>query len=100
MKGQFWRGEEIKRIRGLYGHIRRKLQKKKLLKKVKDLGRRERRKVNQQLHIIANQIIAYAKQFPKPVIVMEDLTEIRRNFHKSRELNKRFHSTPLRKLQT
>ena len=33
MKGQFWGGEEIKRIRGKYGHIRRKLQKKKLLKK-------------------------------------------------------------------
>jgi IS605 OrfB family transposase len=99
MKGQFWRGEEIKRIRGLYGHIRRRLLEKKLLKKVKDLGRRERRKVNQQLHIIANRIIAYAKQFPKPVIVMEDLTEIRRNFNKSRELNKRFHSTPFRKLQ-
>jgi IS605 OrfB family transposase len=100
MKGQFWRGGEIKRIRGLYGHIRRKLQEKKLLKKVKELKGKERRKVNQQLHIIANQIIAYAKQFPKPVIVMEDLTEIRRNFHKSRELNKRFHSTPFRKLQT
>lgn len=25
IKGQFWRGEEIKRIRGLYNHIRRKL---------------------------------------------------------------------------
>jgi len=31
LKGQFWRGEEIKKIRGLYGHIRRRLQEKKLL---------------------------------------------------------------------
>jgi transposase len=54
MKGQFWRGEEVKRMRGLYSHIRRKLQEKKLLKKVKELKGRERRKVNQQLHIIAN----------------------------------------------
>jgi IS605 OrfB family transposase len=99
MKGQFWRGEEIKRIRGLYGHIRRRLLKKKLLKKVKELKGKEKRKVSQQLHIIANQIIAYAKQFPKPVIVMEDLTCIRDNFHKPRELNRRFHSTPFRKLQ-
>ncbi|MEM3833048.1 MAG: hypothetical protein QW128_05570 [Thermoprotei archaeon] len=37
MKGQFWRGEEIKRIRGLYSHIRRKLQEKKRLRKVKEL---------------------------------------------------------------
>jgi len=100
MKGQFWRGEEIKRIRGLYSHIRRKLQEKKLLKKVKELGEREKRKVNQQLHIIANQIIAYAKQFPKPVIVMENLNGIRDNFKKSKKVNKRFHSLPFRKLQT
>jgi len=39
----------------------------------------ERRRVNQQLHIIANQIIEYIKQFPKPVIVMENLDRIRRN---------------------
>jgi len=100
MRGRFWRGEEIKRVRGLYSHIRRKLQEKKLLKKVKELKGREKRKVNQQLHIIANQIIEYAKQFPKPVIVMENLNGIRRNFKKSRKLNKRFHSLPFRKLQT
>ena len=99
MRGRFWRGEEIKRVRGLYSHIRRKLQEKKLLKKVKELKGREKHKVNQQLHIIANQIIEYAKQFPKPVIVMENLNGIRRNFKKSRKLNKRFHSLPFRKLQ-
>ena len=100
MRGNFWRGEEIKRIRGLYVHIRRKLQEKKLLKKVKQLGRKENGKVNQQLHIIANQIIAYAKQFPKPVIVMENLNGIRSNFKKSKKLNKRFHSLPFKRLQT
>jgi IS605 OrfB family transposase len=81
MKGQFWRGEEIKRMRGLYGHIRRRLQEK-------------------QLHIIANQIIEYAKQFPKPVIVMENLNGIRNSFKGSKKLNRRFHSMPFRKLQT
>jgi len=41
MKGQFWRGEEIKRVRGLYGHIRRKLQEKGRVGKVEELkGRR------------------------------------------------------------
>ena len=52
------------------------------------------------MHIVANQIVAYAKQFPKPIIVMEDLTGIRDNFDKSKELNRRFHSLPFRKLQT
>ena len=100
MKGHFWRGEEVKKIRGLYNHIRRRLQERKLLKKVKELKGKERRKVNQHLHIIANQIVAYAKQFPKPVIVMEDLKGIRSNFKKSKKLNKRFHLLPFRKLQT
>jgi len=100
MKGQFWRGEEIKRIRGLYSHVRRKLQKKNRVGKVKELKGKERRKVNQQLHIIANQIIEYTKQFPKPIIVMEDLNGIRRNFKKYKRLNRRFHSLPFRKLQT
>jgi len=100
MKGQFWRGSEIKRIRGLYSHIRRRLGEKKLLWKIKAVGRREKRKVNQQLHVVANQVIQYVKQFAKPVIVMENLNGIRRSFKKSKKLNKRFHSLPFRKLQT
>ena len=100
MKGQFWRGSEIKRIRGLYSHIRRRLQEKRRVGKVKELKCKERRKVNQQLHMIANKIIEYAKQFHRPVIVMENLEGIRNNFKKSKKLNRRFHSLPFRKLQT
>jgi putative transposase len=55
--------------------------------------------VNQQLHIIANQIVAYAKQFPKPMMVMEDLYGIRNNFKKSERLNRRFHSLSFRRLR-
>jgi IS605 OrfB family transposase len=99
MKGQFWRGEEIKRVRGLYNHIRRRLQERKLLKKVKELKGKEKHKVNQQPHIIGNQIVACAKQFPKPVIVMENLNGIRGSFKKSKRLNRRFHSLPFRRLQ-
>ncbi|MBC7113184.1 MAG: IS200/IS605 family element transposase accessory protein TnpB [Candidatus Methanomethyliales bacterium] len=100
LKGQFWRGEEIKRIRGLYSHIRRRLQEKNRIGKIKELRGREERKVTQQLHIIANEIIAYTKQFPKPVIVMENLNGIRNNFKNSKKINKRFHSLPFRRLQT
>jgi putative transposase len=100
MKGQFWRAKEIKRIRGLYGHVRRTLQEKKLILKVKELKGKEKRKVNQQLHIIANQIIEYTKRFPKSIIVMENLNGIRTGFKKSKRLNKRFHNLPFRKLQT
>lgn len=98
-KGQIWRGEEIKRIRGLYGHIRRSLGRKKLINKVKEIGQKEKRKVNQEVHIIANDIIEYVKQFENPIISIEDLTNIRYNFDASKKLNKRFHSLPFYKLR-
>ena len=100
IRGRFWRGEEIKRIRRLYAPVRRKLQEKRRVGKVKELEGKERRKVNQQLHIIANQIIAYAKQFYKPLIVMGNLNEIRGGFKRSKRLNRRLHSLTFRKLQT
>jgi len=46
---------------------------------VKRFGHKEKKIVNQHLHIIANEIVAYAKQFEKPVIAMEKLDGIREN---------------------
>jgi len=99
-KGQFWRGSEIKRLRGLYNHVRRKLGKKRLLKKIKAIGEKEKRKVNQQLHVLANQVVEYVKQFPKPVIAIENLNGLRRRMDFSKRINRRVHSMPYRKLQT
>jgi putative transposase len=61
---------------------------------------KEGSKVNQQLHIIANQIVAYVKRFPKPVIVMEDLNGVRSKLKRSKKINRRFYSLPFRRLQT
>jgi putative transposase len=99
-KGQFWRGSEIERIRGLYNHIRRKLGEKKLVKKIESIGGKEKRKVNQQLHTLASQVIKYVNQFPEPMIAMEDLNGLREHMNFSRKMNRRVHSMPYRKLQT
>ena len=56
--------------------------------------------MNHELHIISKKIVEYAEQFPSPVIVMEKLKGIRKNFDKGKKLNRRFHSLPFRKLQT
>ncbi|WP_456486943.1 RNA-guided endonuclease TnpB family protein, partial [Candidatus Alkanophaga liquidiphilum] len=93
MKGKFWSGAKIREFRGKYAHIRRNLQRKKRL------GHKEERIVNQQLHIIANEIVAYAKQFEKPVIAMEELDGIRENMNGSAKLNRRLHAWSFRKLQ-
>ncbi|MHC1635780.1 MAG: RNA-guided endonuclease InsQ/TnpB family protein, partial [Candidatus Methanospirareceae archaeon] len=99
MRGRFWSGAKIREIRGKYAHIRRNLQRKKRLDLVKQIGHKEERMVNQQLHIIANEIIAYAKQFEKPVIAMEKLDGIRENMNGSAKLNRRLHTWSFQKLQ-
>lgn len=55
IKGQFWSGAEIREIRGKYNHVRRNLQRKKRLDLVKWIGNKERRIVNQESHVIANE---------------------------------------------
>ena len=62
---------------------------------VKRIGHKEKRMVNQQLHI--NEITAYAKQFEKLVIAMEMLDEIREKINISAQ--KRLHTWSFRKLQ-
>jgi IS605 OrfB family transposase len=99
MNGKFWKGADIKRTRGLYGHVRRSLQRKGRAGKVKAIGQRENRIVDQMLHRTANEIVQYALRFEKPVIAMEDLTGIRGRFKGGRRLNRRFHALPFRKLQ-
>jgi len=99
MKGQFWSGTRIREIRGKYAHIRRNLQRKKRLNLVKKIGRREKRIVNQLIHVVANEIVAYAKQFEKPVITMEKLSGVRKNMNSYAKLNRRLHTWSFRKLQ-
>ena len=81
MKGQFWSGAKIREIRGKYAYIRRNLQRKKRIDLVKRIGSKEGRIVNQIIHTIAKEVVEYAKQFPKPVIVMEELKNIRENMN-------------------
>ncbi len=99
MKGQFWSGAKIRYVRGKY-HIRRNLQRKKRIDLVKRIGSKEGRIVNQILHTIAKEVVEYAKQFPKPIIVMEKLKNIRKNMNGSAKLNRRLHAWSFRKLQT
>ena len=78
IKGRFWSGAKIRYIRGKYTHIRRNLLRKKRIDLVKRIGSKEGRIVNQILHTIAKEVIEYAKQFPKPIIVMERLKKHQR----------------------
>jgi len=98
-RGRFWRGSEIKSTRGLYNHIRRGLGMRGLTAKIKSIGRREKNRVNERLHILSRQLVEYTTQFPRPIIAMEDLSGLRRRMNFSRKSNRRVHSMPYCKLQ-
>jgi len=99
MKGTFI-NRKIKEIRYRYY-----LHQKKMLTETKvprlDLVKKMRykTKLNYEIDKLAIDVVNYAKQFPSPIIVMEDLTGIRDNFNKGKKLNRRFHSLPFRKIQ-
>ena len=99
MKGQFWSGARVRYVRGKYAHIRRNLQRKKRLDLVKRIGSKEGMIVNQILHTIAKEVVEYAKQFSKPIIIMERLNGIREEMNSSAKLNRRLHAWSFRKLQ-
>jgi IS605 OrfB family transposase len=102
-RGMFWKGAEIKALKGRYHHIRRSLGRKKRPHEIKKLKGKLSRKTDQLLHQLANEIVEYATQFKKPVIALEELTHIRNRFQKNqkgRKLNRRMNSLPFRKLQT
>ncbi|MBD3198220.1 MAG: IS200/IS605 family element transposase accessory protein TnpB [Candidatus Lokiarchaeota archaeon] len=102
-RGKFWKGAEIKSLKGRYHHIRRSLGRKKCSHEIKKLKGKLSRKTDYLLHQLANKIVDYATQFEKPVIALEELTHIRNRFQKNkkgRRLNRRMNSLPFRKLQT
>jgi len=102
IQGMFWSGAEIKALKGKYHHIRRNLGRKKRPQEIKKIRGKLSRKTDRLLHRVAHEIVEYATHFKKPVIVLEDLTHIRRRFRKKKKgkkLNRRMNSLPFRKLQ-
>jgi len=70
-------GKELRRVRGHYFHLRRKLGKLKKFKAIKKIGRKERRIVDDLLHKISREIVNRAKE-ENAVIVIGDLKGIRK----------------------
>ncbi len=55
-------GREVRGIRRHYDWLRRRLGKKKLLKVIKRIGRKEKVRVNDVLHKISKEIVERAKE--------------------------------------
>ncbi|NJE09401.1 RNA-guided endonuclease TnpB family protein [Thermococcus sp. MAR1] len=87
-------GYFVKR-RKIQQKIRSGRKRKELLEKY---GRRERNRLNDLYHKLANKIVELAKKYGG--IVLEDLTEIRESIRYSAEMNGRLHRWSFRKLQS
>lgn len=72
--------------------VRKSLQESKLLNKVKDIKDREKRYMRDVDHKISKEIVDIARKFPKSVIVLEDLKNIRQKVKYSSRQNRRIHN--------
>ena len=89
-------GKNLRKIRAHYTWLRRQLGKKKLLKKIKMIGAKEKNKINNELHHISNQIIKLAKE-TKSLIVIGNLKGLK-DINKGRRLNRIINCMPHYKL--
>jgi len=94
-KPEFY-GKELRRIRGHYFYLRRKLSKLKKLRAIKKLGNKEKRVVNDLLHKISRKIVDKAKK-ENAIIVLGDLKGIKKQ-NKGRKFNRKLNSFPYYKL--
>jgi len=97
MKPEFW-GKEVRGIRRKYNYMRKQLGKKKLLKKIKEIGQKEKRKVNDCLHKISNAIVKQAI-VNNSIIVLGNLKGIRKSAKgKGKRFNRIVNNMPYYKL--
>ncbi|MDK2876430.1 MAG: putative transposase [Archaeoglobaceae archaeon] len=89
-------GKELRRIRGHYFYLRRKLGKAKKFKAIKKIGSKERRIVNDLLHKISREIVDRAKK-ENALIVLGDLKGIRKQ-DKGRKFNRKLNAFPYYRL--
>ncbi|WP_456394434.1 RNA-guided endonuclease InsQ/TnpB family protein [Thermococcus sp.] len=90
-------------IRTGYFVKRRKIQRKirggrKRNELLEKYGRRERNRLNDLYHKLANKIVEFAEKYGG--LALEDLTEIRNSIRYSAEMNGRLHRWSFRKLQS
>jgi len=95
IKPKFY-GKELRRVRGHYFYLRRKLGRLKKFKAIKKIGNKERRVVDDLLHKISREIVNRAKS-ENAVIVLGDLKGIRKQ-KKGRKFNRKLNSFPYYRL--
>jgi len=89
-------GREVRGIRRHYDWLRRRLGEKRLLKKIKQIGRKEHRRVDDVLHKISREVVNRAKELGA-TIVIGNLKGIRKK-NRGRTLNRIVNRMPYYRL--
>lgn len=90
---------EIKRERHEYFTIRKRMQHVGQTSLESEVQGKEQRFVNNTLHQVSRAIVNWVEQFENPVIVFEDLKNMRDRIDYGARMNKRLHSLPFALLQ-
>lgn len=90
---------EIKRERHEYFTIRKRMQSVGQTSLDSEVQGEEQRFVYNQLHQVSREIVNWVDQFENPVIVFEDLKNMRDDIDYGARMNRRLHSLPFAQLQ-
>jgi len=91
---------EVKKERHRYFTMRKRMQEKGKSTFNQTFKQKEERFVHDQLHKVSRQVVKWVSQFEQPVIVFEDLKEMRDCINYGTRMNRRLHSLPFRKLRS
>ncbi|RZV10696.1 IS605 OrfB family transposase [Natrinema hispanicum] len=90
---------DIKRRRHEYFTKRKRMQKAGQTAFETVVQQEERDFVHDQLHKVSRDVVRWVSQFENPVIVFEDLKDMRDGLDYGTRMNRRLHSLPFRKLR-
>ncbi|WP_312911954.1 RNA-guided endonuclease InsQ/TnpB family protein [Natronosalvus caseinilyticus] len=84
-------GKRVRQLRETYFTATRRLQKRGSERIAESYGDSLWRQIDDILHTVTSEVVAYADQFENPVLVLEDLTHIRENMDYGAFMNRRLH---------
>ncbi len=90
---------EVKRQRHEFFTIRKRMQSMGQTSLEREMRGCERQFVHNQLHQVSRRVVDWAQQFENPVIVFEDLKDMRDDIDYGTRMNRRLHSLPFAQLQ-
>ena len=90
---------EVKKERHEFFTIRKRMQEAGQSSLESEIKGREKQFVHDQLHQVSRRVVDWAEQFENPVIVFEDLKDMRDGIEYGTRMNRRLHSLPFAQLQ-